>query len=120
QRPKHFAAVKQPAVSRATLLILHKLMRDILKSFAKGGLRKLGYELVRQPAHQIKRNGVAPDIVIVGPYLLHNFGDDLIGAVLAKHMQERGRAVAIPNLGWKNAEWLQLIHSAKYERFGSR
>ncbi|GAA5203422.1 polysaccharide pyruvyl transferase family protein [Microbacterium jejuense] len=52
--------------------------------------------------------------VIVGPYRVHNFGDDLIGAIVAKHLQARGYEVTIPRLGAENAEWLGTRYAEDY------
>jgi polysaccharide pyruvyl transferase WcaK-like protein len=50
---------------------------------------------------------LSPDVAIVGPYIVHNFGDDLIGAVLAKYLgTEHGLRSAIPGLSRPNADWL--------------
>lgn len=47
------------------------------------------------------------DVAIIGPYLLHNFGDDLIGAVLARQLAKKhGLRSCIPGLSFANAEWL--------------
>ncbi|MBD3942544.1 polysaccharide pyruvyl transferase family protein [Microbacterium sp. NEAU-LLC] len=53
--------------------------------------------------------------VIVGPYRVHNFGDDLIGAIIAKHLQGRGYDVTVPRLGAENAEWLGTRYAADYD-----
>jgi len=49
--------------------------------------------------------------VIIGPYFLHNFGDDLIGLVIAQQLQRLRYEVTIPGLGAENARWLG-IHSS--------
>ena len=49
-------------------------------------------------------------IVIIGPYLIHNFGDDLIGAIIAKFYLQNNCSVYIPNLGKSNCEWLGITH----------
>lgn len=46
--------------------------------------------------------------VIIGPYLLHNFGDDLIGLLLAQHLQRNNYSVSIPGLSAANAKWLGI------------
>ncbi|HWV48450.1 MAG TPA: polysaccharide pyruvyl transferase family protein [Microbacterium sp.] len=53
--------------------------------------------------------------LIVGPYRVHNFGDDLIGAVIAKHLQTRGYGVSIPKLSADNARWLGTQHAESYD-----
>ncbi|MGF6822446.1 polysaccharide pyruvyl transferase WcaK-like protein [Microbacterium sp. ZKA21] len=53
--------------------------------------------------------------LIVGPYRVHNFGDDLIGAVIATHLQERGYRVSIPRLSAENARWLGTQHAESYD-----
>lgn len=49
--------------------------------------------------------------VIIGPYLIHNFGDDLIGLILAQHLQHNNYSVTIPGLSATNARWLGLEFS---------
>ncbi|MGJ9425483.1 polysaccharide pyruvyl transferase family protein [Nesterenkonia halotolerans] len=44
--------------------------------------------------------------VIIGPYRRHNFGDDLVGGVIAKDLQNKGYDVSVPLLGKSNADWL--------------
>jgi len=53
--------------------------------------------------------------LIVGPYRAHNFGDDLVGGILAKHLQRRGYEVAIPRLSRPNSEWLGTEFSENYD-----
>lgn len=53
--------------------------------------------------------------LIVGPYRAHNFGDDLVGGVLASHLQRRGYEVAIPRLSRDNCEWLGTQFSETYD-----
>lgn len=45
---------------------------------------------------------------IIGPYVIHNFGDDLIGAILSKSLTDRGYSVNIPGLSKENCEWLGI------------
>lgn len=52
--------------------------------------------------------------VVVGPYRVHNFGDDLVGAILAKHLQRAGYAVTVPKLGQDNSEWLGIEYAEDY------
>lgn len=52
--------------------------------------------------------------VIVGPYRIHNFGDDLVGAIIAKHLQRRGYSVTIPLLEKQNADWLGTHYAERY------
>lgn len=54
--------------------------------------------------------------VVVGPYRRHNFGDDLVGGILANHLQQQGYQVTIPLLGKENAEWLGTQHMERYGR----
>lgn len=53
--------------------------------------------------------------VIIGPYRYHNFGDDLIGAIIAKYLQNQNYHVSIPLLSKENAAWLELEYSNSYE-----
>lgn len=53
--------------------------------------------------------------LIVGPYRAHNFGDDLVGAVLAKHLQQQGYDVTVPRLSESNSAWLGTQYSAGYD-----
>lgn len=53
--------------------------------------------------------------LIVGPYRAHNFGDDLVGAILAKHLQNLGYSVCIPRLGEANSVWLGTQHAENYD-----
>jgi polysaccharide pyruvyl transferase WcaK-like protein len=53
--------------------------------------------------------------VVVGPYRVHNFGDDLVGAIIVKHLQRRGYKVVVPLLGAGNAEWLGIEHRETYD-----
>ncbi|WP_040162913.1 polysaccharide pyruvyl transferase family protein [Microbacterium gorillae] len=52
--------------------------------------------------------------LIVGPYRAHNFGDDLVGGILAKHLQKEGYAVTIPRLSEENSTWLGTTFSEGY------
>ncbi|QDE35761.1 polysaccharide pyruvyl transferase family protein [Microbacterium foliorum] len=52
--------------------------------------------------------------VVVGPYRVHNFGDDLVGAIIAKHLQRAGYDVTVPKLGEQNAEWLGIEYAEDY------
>lgn len=52
--------------------------------------------------------------LIVGPYRAHNFGDDLVGAILAKHLQRQGYDVSVPRLSETNSAWLGTRHSEGY------
>ena len=52
------------------------------------------------------------EVAIVGPYSRHNFGDDLIGAVLAKHLESGcGLRSSIPGMSLDNAGWLNCEFS---------
>lgn len=53
--------------------------------------------------------------LIVGPYKAHNFGDDLVGGILAKHLQQHGYDVSIPRLSEANSAWLGTAHSEGYD-----
>lgn len=53
--------------------------------------------------------------LIVGPYRVHNFGDDLIGAVIAKRLQTQGYRVSIPRLSAQNSHWLGTQYSETYD-----
>jgi len=59
--------------------------------------------------------GTQRSALIVGPYRVHNFGDDLIGAVIAKHLQKNGYRVSIPKLSAENANWLGVRHAETYD-----
>jgi polysaccharide pyruvyl transferase WcaK-like protein len=52
---------------------------------------------------------------VIGPYLRHNFGDDLVGGVIAKHLQGMGYSVTIPFLGEENAHWLGTRHTMQLD-----
>jgi polysaccharide pyruvyl transferase WcaK-like protein len=57
----------------------------------------------------MQQSRVARTVAIVGPYILHNFGDDLIGAVLAKTLKDRFDAqVLLPYLEDGNRQWLDI------------
>ncbi|WP_071641098.1 polysaccharide pyruvyl transferase family protein [Microbacterium sp. AR7-10] len=53
--------------------------------------------------------------LIVGPYKAHNFGDDLVGGILARHLQQRGYEVSIPRLSEANSAWLGTAPAEGYE-----
>lgn len=53
--------------------------------------------------------------VVVGPYRVHNFGDDLVGAIIAKHLQREGYRVTVPRLESHNAEWIGAEYAASYD-----
>ncbi|WP_448263207.1 polysaccharide pyruvyl transferase family protein [Microbacterium aurum] len=53
--------------------------------------------------------------LIVGPYRAHNFGDDLVGAILARHLQSLGYEVTIPRLSESNSAWLGSRFAENYE-----
>ena len=53
--------------------------------------------------------------LVVGPYRTHNFGDDLVGGILAKHLQGRGYDVSVPRLGEANSTWLGTHYSEGYD-----
>ena len=64
-------------------------------------------------AHRTRKSD--KQALIVGPYRVHNFGDDLIGAVIAKHLQAHGYSVSIPRLSADNARWLETQHAESYD-----
>lgn len=53
---------------------------------------------------------------IIGPYRFHNFGDDLIGAVMIKELESINYRVLLPKLSKENCEWLGIdsVLSLKY------
>jgi len=53
--------------------------------------------------------------LIVGPYRAHNFGDDLVGAILAKHLQRKGYDVTVPRLSEANSAWLGTRYAPDYD-----
>jgi len=53
--------------------------------------------------------------LIVGPYRAKNFGDDLVGAIFAKHLQRLGYDVCIPRLSEANSAWLGTRYAEGYE-----
>lgn len=53
--------------------------------------------------------------LVVGPYRTHNFGDDLVGAILTRHLQMHGYEVVVPKLGEENCEWLGIKHEPSYQ-----
>lgn len=52
--------------------------------------------------------------VVVGPYRVHNFGDDLVGAIIVKRLQRLGYTVTVPKLGRENSDWLGIEHHEEY------
>lgn len=61
-----------------------------------------------EPAHS------GENALIVGPYRAKNFGDDLVGAILTRHLQSLGYEVSIPRLGEDNCSWLGTSYAADY------
>lgn len=53
--------------------------------------------------------------LIVGPYRAKNFGDDLVGAIFAKHLQRLGYGVSIPRLSEANSAWLGTRYAEDYD-----
>lgn len=53
--------------------------------------------------------------LIVGPYRAKNFGDDLVGAIFAKHLQRLGYSVSIPRLSEANSAWLGTRYADGYD-----
>lgn len=48
-----------------------------------------------------------PKLTLVGPYVAHNFGDDLIGSVIVKHCRKLfGADVCVPSLESENCVWI--------------
>lgn len=50
-------------------------------------------------------------IAIIGPYRYHNFGDDLIGAVIASNLKRMGMNPVVPGLSKENCSWLGIEYS---------
>ncbi len=50
-------------------------------------------------------------IAIIGPYRYHNFGDDLIGAVIVHNLKRIGFSPVIPGLSKENCDWLGIEYS---------
>lgn len=61
------------------------------------------------------RRSARPQALVVGPYRVHNFGDDLIGAVIATRLRRQGYDVTIPKLGAENARWIGTRFAEDYE-----
>lgn len=56
-------------------------------------------------------------VVVIGPYIVHNFGDDLIGAVLASHLNRQcGAEILIPGLSESNRRWLGTSSESSWVR----
>ncbi|MDF3917785.1 polysaccharide pyruvyl transferase family protein [Salinicola salarius] len=53
--------------------------------------------------------------VVIGPYRVHNFGDDLVGAIIAKHLRQKGYQVSVPLLDKENSEWLGTEYAENYD-----
>jgi len=53
--------------------------------------------------------------LVVGPYRAQNFGDDLVGGILAKHLQGLGYDVSVPRLSEANSTWLGTRYSEGYD-----
>lgn len=53
--------------------------------------------------------------LVVGPYRAHNFGDDLVGAILARYLQGIGYRVTIPRLSPENSAWLGTRFAEDYD-----
>lgn len=45
---------------------------------------------------------------VIGPYRIHNFGDDLIGAVIASELKAQGYAPSVLGLGQENCDYLGI------------
>ena len=88
-----------------------------VKDLLRGLLYRLGLEVRRFVRYQALTE--KPDIVVVGPYKLHNFGDDLIGLVIARQHQLQGNTVCIPGLSRENAReyrlWGHAIYGARVD-----
>lgn len=59
--------------------------------------------------------GPSKQALVVGPYRAHNFGDDLVGAILAKRLQDLGYGVTVPRLSEENSAWLGTRYSEDYD-----
>ncbi|WP_282029657.1 polysaccharide pyruvyl transferase family protein [Paracoccus marcusii] len=60
-------------------------------------------------------DNVKKSAVVVGPYRVHNFGDDLVGAIIAKRLQRVGYNVTVPRLGQNNCDWLGTNFTETYD-----
>lgn len=58
---------------------------------------------------------VKKSAVVVGPYRVHNFGDDLVGAIIAKRLQRLDYSVTVPCLGRSNCDWLGINFTETYD-----
>lgn len=64
---------------------------------------------------EIKESGKKKNAVIIGPYRYHNFGDDLIGVVIAKYLQRKNFNVCIPLLLKENSTWIGTKFTTSYD-----
>lgn len=55
-----------------------------------------------------------PTAVVIGPYRVHNFGDDLVGAIIVSHLKRCGYRVLVPRLGQRNTDWLGIEHTEEF------
>jgi len=51
-------------------------------------------------------------VTIIGPYRYHNFGDDLVGAIMVRYLKMNGFSVFVPGLSKKNCAWLKIKHAS--------
>jgi polysaccharide pyruvyl transferase WcaK-like protein len=80
-----------------------------------------GYKLVeddectqkKECEKALKEDGQQIDVAIIGPYAIHNFGDDLIGMVIAARLNRSGARSTIPGLSLANSRWICSTPSFK-------
>lgn len=82
-----------------------RLLRKLPRPF----VHPIGIERSSSP-----KSGAGQIALIVGPYRAHNFGDDLVGAILTKHLQTQGYEVSIPRLSAENCAWLGTTYASGY------
>lgn len=79
-----------------------------------GWVRRLIPARRDQMAESTAKPGAGKNALIVGPYRAKNFGDDLVGAILTRHLQGLGYQVSVPRLGEENCSWLGITYAADY------
>ncbi|MGL3151810.1 polysaccharide pyruvyl transferase family protein [Microbacterium sp. A82] len=95
-------------------------MNDTAPSRAASRLRTPSWVQKLVPGQRAQATGFASkpgegrNALIVGPYRAKNFGDDLVGAILTRHLQGLGYEVSIPRLGEENCKWLGTTYAADY------
>ncbi|MDZ8170740.1 polysaccharide pyruvyl transferase family protein [Microbacterium xanthum] len=77
----------------------------------KSALAGVGVEVRRLPKSDYD---TSVDTTIVGPYKIHNFGDDLIGAVMGRHLVAQGRSVRVNGLSVENSRAFGFQSPAPY------